>query len=58
MQRRVYVNYRVEIHTDFSIPCHKVQPIPWGNVIGVDTLLGWGTGIEQSKIIYGQIPPQ
>lgn len=42
----------------YTLSQNPTHTINWGNIIGVDTLLGWGTGIEQSKIIYGEIPPR
>jgi len=30
----------------------------WGNTIGTDTVAATGTGVAQSFIVYGRIPPQ
>lgn len=36
-------------------PTHTVN---WGNVIGVDAMVGVGTGKQQIIPVYGQIPPK
>lgn len=42
----------------YTLSQNPTHTINWGNIIGLDTFLGRGTGIEQSKIIYGEIPPR
>lgn len=36
-------------------PTHTIN---WGNVIGVDAKFGVGTGLRQTLVVYGQIPPK
>lgn len=32
--------------------------INWGNVIGIDAMFGVGNGLNQTLVVYGQIPPK
>lgn len=36
-------------------PSHTIN---WGNVIGVDAKFGVGSGLRQTLVVYGQIPPK
>jgi spore coat protein U-like protein len=36
-------------------PTHTIN---WGNVIGVDAMFGVGNGLDQTLVVYGQIPPK
>lgn len=36
-------------------PTHTIN---WGNIIGVDALFGVGNGLNQTLVVYGQIPPK
>lgn len=36
-------------------PTHTIN---WGNVIGVDAKFKVGTGLNQTLVVYGQIPPK
>lgn len=36
-------------------PTHTIN---WGNVIGVDAKFGVGNGLNQTLVVYGEIPPK
>jgi spore coat protein U-like protein len=36
----------------------SARGLPFGNTIGTNTLSGTGTGLAQSVLVYGRIPPQ
>jgi spore coat protein U domain-containing protein, fimbrial subunit CupE1/2/3/6 len=42
----------------YSLTQNPSHTINWGNVIGVDAMLGVGNGLNQTLVVYGQIPPK
>ncbi len=42
----------------YTLSQNPTHTINWGNTVGVDTVVGNGTGILQYVTVYGEIPPQ
>ena len=40
----------------YTLSQNPTHTINWGNIVGVDTVLGNGTGIKQYLTVYGEIP--
>ena len=42
----------------YTLSQNPTHTINWGNIIGVDTKLRIGNGLQQILVVYGQIPPK
>jgi spore coat protein U-like protein len=40
----------------YSLFSNPAMSINWGQTIGANTVIGTGTGVQQSLTVYGQIP--
>jgi spore coat protein U-like protein len=40
----------------YTLSQNATHTVNWGNILGVDTLLGTGTGVQQYLTVYGEIP--
>ena len=40
----------------YKLLSDPARTINWGNTVGIDTVVGTGTGTAQSLTVYGQLP--